>query len=446
MILQSPINAKTAVQYAASLPSHADVVIIGAGIAGMATALPLVEAGKRVVVCEKGRVGGEQSSRNWGWVRQTGRDPDEYPIMVDSLRLWNGMAARTGENCLNFQEQGVLYVSEDESAEEAYARSLQIAKEHGVDSFLLNRDEIKQRVPSAKKSWCIGLTTPTDGRVEPWSAVPAMARAVVRAGGSILENCAVNAIDTRNTAVSGVHTERGYIQSDQVLLAGGAWSSLLAQQSGVNLPQLSVQATVARYESDTNLFDGNIKDNALALCKRSDGGYNVALTDHQKHFIGPDSFRHLKLFFPALRSSIKQTRYGLAPVNYPDAWGSAVRSKDTVRLENNRVLDPVVDTKLVNRMTQRLKARFQHDESLKVTHAWSGMIDTMPDFVPVLDECADVSGLFIATGFSGHGFGIGPGVGQIMSDLLQAKASHHNLTRFRLSRFTDATPLVLGPL
>jgi glycine/D-amino acid oxidase-like deaminating enzyme len=76
--------------------------------------------------------------------------------------------------------------------------------------------------------------------------------------------------------------------------------------------------------------------------------------------------------------------------------------------------------------------------------AWAGMIDTMPDVVPVLDR-APVPGLFIATGLSGHGFGIGPGIGRVMADLVAGNAPGHDLTRFRLSRFADGSRLTPGP-
>ncbi|MBX2836978.1 MAG: FAD-binding oxidoreductase [Gammaproteobacteria bacterium] len=446
MRFQSPINQSTPIAHQMALPREVDIVVVGGGIAGLSTALPLVEQGLSVLVCEKGRVGGEQSSRNWGWVRQTGRDEDEYPIMVESLRLWNEMAARTGENCLAFQEQGVFYVSENQAAEEKYERAVAVAKANGVHSKVLGSSEIQQRVPAAKKNWVVGLSTPSDGRVEPWYAVPAISRAVVRAGGVVIENCAVRSIESSSGQVSEVVTELGSVLTNRVLLAGGAWSSLLAKTVGLSLPQLSVQATVARFDSAVQLYDGNIKDDGLAVCKRPDGGYNMALTDYQKHYIGPASFQYLRPFAKAIKTSIKDTRFSMASAGFPDAWRFGSNDDQQSPFEQTRILDPMVDKTLIERMKQRLAERFATEDSVTVTHAWSGMIDTMPDFVPVLDECPSVTGLFLATGFSGHGFGIGPGAGQVMSELLQGKAPGHDLNRFRFSRFTDSSPLKLGPL
>ena len=73
------------------------------------------------------------------------------------------------------------------------------------------------------------------------------------------------------------------------------------------------------------------------------------------------------------------------------------------------------------------------------------MIDTMPDVVPVIDACAALPGLWIGTGLSGHGFGIGPGVGRVLAALVAGDAPGHDLARFRLSRFSDGSPIRLGP-
>jgi glycine/D-amino acid oxidase-like deaminating enzyme len=76
---------------------------------------------------------------------------------------------------------------------------------------------------------------------------------------------------------------------------------------------------------------------------------------------------------------------------------------------------------------------------------WAGMIDTMPDVVPVVDHAASIPGLTIATGMSGHGFGIGPGMGRVLADLMRGRAPGHDLARFRLSRFSDGSKIDLGP-
>ena len=108
-------SESTPVTFSGSLPEAVDVVVIGAGIIGTATAWFLARKGMKVALCEKGRVSGEQSSRNWGWVRQQGRDAAELPIMMESSRIWRGLAAETGEKDLTFTAAGCVYLADSES-------------------------------------------------------------------------------------------------------------------------------------------------------------------------------------------------------------------------------------------------------------------------------------------------------------------------------------------
>src|SRR5881394_4662481 len=95
-----------------TLPSSADAVIIGGGIVGVFTAYYLAKRGVRVALVEKGSVGAEQSSRNWGWCRQQNRDARELPMATRSLELWDQFAADSGEDT-GFNRHGLLYLSDD---------------------------------------------------------------------------------------------------------------------------------------------------------------------------------------------------------------------------------------------------------------------------------------------------------------------------------------------
>lgn len=443
----SPINLASPATFTDSLPDSTDVVVVGGGIIGVATALHLAERGQNVVVLEKGRVAGEQSSRNWGWIRQTGRDEGELPIMMESLAYWRGLASETGENSLAFSEQGVLYLASSEEKLHKFDAFSRLAKSHGLVSTVLTSEEVAKKLPAGSERWVGGLYTASDGRAEPWIAVPALARAAQRAGVQVIEECAVSEIESTAGRITGVVSEKGKISCSRVLLAGGAWTSLLARRSGVSLPQLSVKSTVMRVENLPDSCDTNAADERIAFCRRSDGGHSVALSDHHDFYIGPDAFRHFARYRQAMKTSKHETRYQLkSPPGYPDAWGTSRRWKpeDVSPFEANRILNPAPDPALATEMLKRLQRRFPASPDITITHLWAGMIDTMPDFVPVLDE-STMPGLFIATGFSGHGFGIGPGAGRVMADLMCGKTVGHDLSRFRFGRFTDGSDLILGP-
>ena len=440
------ISLATPVRFADPLPERADVVVIGGGVIGVMTAWHLAEAGASVVLCEKGRVAGEQSSRNWGWIRQQGRDFGELPIMMDSLRQWQALSAEIGPE-LGFTQQGVLYLARSEAELAGYEGWLAKAKGFGVDSRMLSRAELAAQIKGAAAPWIGGLFTPSDARAEPWVAVPLLAQGARRRGALIVEECAVRSLDLVAGRVAGVVTERGRIACDQVILAGGAWSSLFARAHGVSFPQLSVRATVMATAPMPEVFAGNAVDDRFAFRRRADGGYTLAPGGTHDFHIGPDAFRHLGAYLPMLRKDFRSTHFHpAAPRGFPDGWGTSRRWGDGPSpFEAMRVLDPAPSARLMNRVLADFAAAFPALGRPQLVAAWAGMIDTLPDIVPVVDRVAALPGLILATGMCGHGFGIGPGMGRVVADLALNHAPAHDLSRFRLSRFSDGSKLTPGP-
>ena len=109
------------------------------------------------------------------------------------------------------------------------------------------------------------------------------------------------------------------------------------------------------------------------------------------------------------------------------------------------MLDPAPNRKRLAAVQNDFARAFPGIGRPEIRQAWGGMIDTMPDMVPVVDRVAAVPGLVVATGMSGHGFGIGPGMGRVVADLVMGRAVGHDLSRFRLSRFSDGSKMELGP-
>ena len=442
-----PITAESPVQFSAPQPAKADTVIIGGGVIGVMTAWYLAKAGQKVVLCEKGRIAGEQSSRNWGWVRQQGRDPAELPIMIEANRIWQTLAKECGED-LGFRQTGVLYLANSDKDMESYEGWLPHAKAHQLDTKILSRADVSAMLPDAKADWKGGLWTASDGRAEPWTAVPALARALVRMGVTVIENCAVRSLDVQDGKLAGVVTEKGRIACDHAVLAGGAWSSLFLRNHGIEIPQLSVHKTVASTVPMPEFFSGGAVDRNFAFRRRTDGGYTLSLGDYHELFIGPDAFRRLPKFLPQLKANPFGTNYKLkAPSDYPDAWSTKRRwsPDEQTPFERMRVLDPAPNRRAVSRMQDHFASAFPSLGRPKIATAWAGMIDSMPDVVPVIDHAPTIEGLVIATGMSGHGFGIGPGIGRVVADIVQGKPPIHDLTRFRFSRFSDGSKIEMGP-
>jgi glycine/D-amino acid oxidase-like deaminating enzyme len=444
----SMITDASPIRFADPLPAEADAVVIGAGVAGTATAYFLAKQGARVVLCEKGRVAGEQSSRNWGWVRQQGRDWAELPIMIESNRIWRGLAAETDEPDLAFTETGCLYLAETPAAMAKYERWYELAKQHQMPTLLLSKEEVARDYPNIKGNWLGGMITPTDGKGEPFVAVPALARAAQRNGAAIAETCAVRTLDLEGGRVAGVVTEKGRIKARQVVLCGGAWSTFFAANAGLALPQLAVRSTVARTEAAPHAYGPNISTPGLTLRRRADGGYTITSGDLAEHFLSPNSFRWLGKYRKLLKLSAKDVRLKLAaPKGYPGAWGNPGRWRGDQEspFERQRVLNPDPSPIVVQRIKERLPERFPDLAGVGLAEAWAGMIDVTPDAVPYLGEDHRLPGLYYATGLSGHGFGIGPAIGRITADLVLGRPSGYDLNRFRTNRFFDGSPIVPGP-
>ena len=244
-----PISDSTPIAYPGPPSEAADVVVIGGGVIGVCTALYLARAGRSVVLLEKGRIAGEQSSRNWGWVRQQGRDPDELPVMVEANALWRELATQTNED-IGLRQTGITYLGESEGDLARFEAWLPYAVQNGVDSRIMTSAEVAEVFPGISKTYRGAITTPSDMRAEPWVAVPALAAIAAREGVRIVEHCAVRVLDIAAGRVVGVVTEAGPIKADAVVLAGGAWSSLFLRNHGVGIPQLSVRENVCATGAD----------------------------------------------------------------------------------------------------------------------------------------------------------------------------------------------------
>ena len=439
------ITHHTPIKFQSKLPDSTDIVIIGAGIIGIATAWFLSKQGHKVVVCEKGRVAGEQSSRNWGWVRQQGRDEAELPIMMESIRIWENLAADIGRD-VGFRREGSLYLFESESESERYDHFCSFAPNYGLQSELLNSSKLYGLVKNCPKHWVTALHTPSDGRAEPDIAVSAIAEACVRNGVSIVENCAIRTISVANREIDGVYTERGLVKCSSVVCCGGAWSSSFLHNCQIYLPQLAVKASVVTTASAASIFAGNASDKQLAFRRREDGGYTIAMTDYLEVFPSWHGLQLLGKYLPLLRTAYKKLKirlYGSSQEKY--YYGRTWRDSDISPFEKNRVLNPEPSNRTLMRFRSVLDNRLPVLKNVAIRQSWAGMIDATPDAVPVMDAAPDVKGLFIASGFSGHGFGIGPAAGKIMADLVQNNNVEYDLSRFRFSRFSDGSKLKVGP-
>jgi len=424
-----------------ALPNHVDTVVIGGGIIGAATAYFLAERGVSVALCEKHEIACEQSGRNWGWCRQMGRDARELPLIIESLRLWRGLEARLLEPT-GFAQCGILYLSETETEMAAHAAFLEQARLHQLDTRMISSGEAERLQPGCSRIWKGALYTPSDGRAEPQQAAPSLARAATRLGASVHLRCAVRGIETSAGRLSAVVTERGTIRCNSVVLAGGAWSRLFCGPLGIALPQLGVISSVMRTQPIDAGVERTFAGAQFAVRKRQDGGYTIAHNTLSVVDIVPDSFRLLGSFLPALRQDWRSLRLRLGHRFLEDlSLARHWQLNQISPFELLRVLDPQPVGSILRQAMDSLGRYFPRFREARVSQCWAGVIDVTPDAIPVIDEAPQLPGFYLATGFSGHGFGIGPGAGRLMADLVTGVKPIVDPRPFRYSRFIDGSLL-----
>jgi glycine/D-amino acid oxidase-like deaminating enzyme len=416
------------------LPKRADVVIIGGGIIGVSTALFLAERGVATLLCEKGAIGAEQSSRNWGWCRAMGRDPHELPLMMHSLQLWRGMNQRVGAET-GYRQIGTFFACPDDLSLSKQSMWLSHAREIGLDSRMVGKTEMANLLKGASDQWVGGLHTASDGVAEPGLAAPAIAQAARAAGAKIFTQCAVRGLETTAGRVSAVVTEKGRVQCNVAVLAGGAWSGLFCRGLGIRLPQLKVLESVSRTKPLPDAPRLALWAPNLAFRPRLDGGYTISDARAIANIV-PDSFRYFRDFLPLLKAEWSVTKLHFGREFFAEWQREQPWSLDAISpFERVRTLDPNPDRVQIQNGLRAFRKTFPKLPDVQIERSWAGLIDMTPDMLPVISEVDALPGLVVSTGYSGHGFGIGPGAGFLTADLAMGVVPAIDATPFKLSRF-----------
>jgi glycine/D-amino acid oxidase-like deaminating enzyme len=416
---------------------EADVVIVGAGIVGCAAAYYLARRGVRAVVVERGRVPGEQSRKNWGFVRQQGRDPREVPLMMESNRIWRGLEVELGAD-IEWVQGGNLALAADQRRMALFEEWLAIARQFGLDTRLLRSSDLTAVVPGLAGAWAGGMHTPSDGHADPGKATDAFARAAAGCGAVIELGSAVEAVTVSSGGVSAVVTERGEIRTSRVVCAAGAWSWRLARTLGLALPQRWVRGTVARTAPVAPVTSCAVWAPSVAFRQRKDGSFNIAAGGALDHDVTLDSLRQLRFFLPNFWKNKALFRFH---VGRPLLRSLAAALPGSLARRHPLVWDRGIEPRPNPAKVERSLAEFRRVlpslARLDVAQSWAGYIDATPDLVPVLGEVPAPRGFLLATGFSGHGFAMGPVAGRLVSELIVDGKASLDISAFRYSRFAE---------
>lgn len=364
--------------------SH-DVVIIGAGIAGVSTAYFLAKAGHDVCVVERNTIGLESTGRSAGIIGQAFRPPPGLSLAMRSVELWKMLAAESDLH-FEFRQQGQLKLAWNEKHAADLKAALERERAAGLDGYFLSRAETRERFPTLLGPYVGSVFFPSDGSAEPYLACLALARAARRYGAVIHEHCEVIGIEVTHGRVCGVLTTSGPIAAGVVVSAAGAWSPVIGRMVGVQIPAEVRRSHLIVTERLPRVFEA------------------IVSTDFYGYF--------------------RQTASGNVLIGYP--------ARPVEGFDRRATFDAVrVAAVRGARIVPSLKGA-------SLIRAFTGFTTWTPDLSPIIGS-AGPTGFYVATAFCGRGFAVGPAVGELMAELITNGRTSLPIGAYGLHRF-EQTP------
>jgi glycine/D-amino acid oxidase-like deaminating enzyme len=249
---------------------------------------------------------------------------------------------------------------------------------------------------------------------------------------------AVEEVRTSGGKVEGVTTDRRRIAARHVVCAAGALSNRLLRSLGLILPQRTVRATVAMSKPVTPVTSAGVWADDVSFRQRRDGRIVFAAGARADYDLTLDVFRHLRFFFPNYLKNRALFRFHIGRPLVADMaallpWSDRRRHPYAV----GSAVEPKPNSRRVERGRQEFSRLFPSVPPLQVERTWAGNVDATPDAIPVIDAVEQPAGLVVATGFSGHGFALGPITGRLVAELVVDRKPTLDLHPLRLSRFVE---------
>lgn len=381
-----------------SPPSHADVIVVGGGCMGASTAFHLARRGEDVVLVEKGHVASGATGHSGAIVRQHYECRLGIRLARRSLAFFERFEEETGETC-DFRTTGFLSGTRTRD-EAAFDVLFELLKSEGVRAERLRPQEAAGLEPEMDASDYTALVhDPDAGYADPIATASGFARAAASAGATVLESCAARGLLIHKKHVAGVKLPGGRsIASERVLVAAGNWTPSVVAAAGVRLPIRYVRGQVT-------------------ILRRPMGfGHPPKI-----HF----DFYHNTYSRPEAEKDVL--------VGYMDT-----DPRKTVR--DHELKDDAVPGPTVRDLRARLAKRFPAMARAQPHGGWVGVYDVTPDSFPILDAVGP-EGLFVAVGFSGHGFKLCPEFGRLLAEYLASGRRPEDLVPLRASRYAEGQPV-----
>ncbi len=356
----------------AAHPDHASVVVVGGGVIGLSAAYHLARSGVRdVVLVERDELGSGSTSKAAGGVRAQFSDAVNIELGLRSLRTFETFRDDFGQE-IDLHQVGYLFLLDRPEHVTLFERSVALQNELGVPSRLLEVAEAKQLSPLVSTDGLLAAAySPTDGHCTPESVVLGYATAARAAGATILRRTSVEGIDRDGRRITAVLTDRGPIRTEVVVCAAGAWSRAVGQMVGIDLPVTPERRDIV------------VTEPVPGLDPRTPFTIEFATS----------------FYFHAEGSGL------LMGMSDPDLIPAAV------------------------------ERRVPELSEVGIASGWSGLYENTPDHNALIGEVEGVERFLYATGFSGHGFLMGPAVGEVVRDLYHGRRPVVDVSALDLSRF-----------
>lgn len=354
---------------AAEFPARASVVVIGGGVIGLSTAYHLARAGVRdVVLVEQAELGSGSTCKAAGGVRAQFSDAVNIELGRRSLETFERFREEFDQE-IDLHQVGYLFLLDQPEHVEAFEKNVALQNELGVDSRMVDVAEARRLSPLIETDGLLAAAwSPRDGHCTPESVVLGYAGAARRAGARLVRGCSVTGIETEGRTVTAVQTSQGTIRTDTVICAAGAWSQQIGAMAGVDLPVQPLRRQILTTEPMAGLDPHTpfTIDFSTSLYFHSEGpGLLIGMSD-------PDEAPGFKL-------------------GRSDDW--------------------------LPRLGEAIEHRAPKIAEVGIAGGWAGLYEMTPDHNALVGAAPEVSRFLYATGFSGHGFLMGPAVGEVMRDL-----------------------------
>lgn len=368
----------------------ADVVIVGGGFMGAASAFFLRKRGLSVILLERGLIGQQASGVNFGNVRRQGRAIEQLPLANRSREIWLKLKELIGED-VELLLSGHLRIGYRPEHAERLEKYAQDAQPYGLGLQMMSAKAVHERFPYLGPEVTAGCYAPYDGHANPRLAAPAFGRAAVREGAQVFENTEIVNVEKDGEDFRVSAADGRTFRAPAVLITAGAWGDRISARFGEAVPMI-------------------VK--GPQMCVTEPVPYAIAPTIG----LATDIPEEVVYFRQVARGNIVIGGGGHEPVD----------------MENRRAYVNPRRTLMTLAQAPRVIPAFKH---LSIIRVWSGIEGYMDDSRPVMGPSARVPGLYYAFGFSGHGFQLGPGVGDVMAELIHTGATTTPIEHYHIGRF-----------